>query len=361
MFHGEISIDLPSRVPPSGGLAHRLVLRLMGSARTKSSDDPDEAVEELLLDGLSTYEGLLQAAGSAGFDDIISVVVDGRIVYEDTEQRMNDLSEALEGLVRHGRIEQGFGVLRVTFSRRHLGLHVLAEGKLLARASRGQRELEIRLSGWPPALDVEPNEGPREYATRVREHIGDAAALDEHLSTMCESVETLAREIERTIPGAKSSVHDVELRIVAPGPKQVARMRHLGFHQSHRSVVYRSIPAHERIGAYDDPFNLHYYSRYRDLFDWIALGEILDGHWNRSDVKVLHPTGQELFTGDRAASFDTHRLEVARDAVRVSPEGDLVIDSSVPEVPDFVPEERGTPHSPGWAGEAWAEDIADEG
>lgn len=350
MLHARLLVDLPSKLPKATATS-RLVSFLVGKTQA------DEKLEQVLLDNLSVFEQLLLAFGEAGFNDVVSVVVDGKPAYVDVEETIGDLSNALEGTVRSGFVNDGFAILRTTFCRMEGSLRILAELKLRPRVPEGQEEVVIRFSARDQETDVGDDEGPREYAARMREYIRKPEAVREELQSVQAAAQRVAESIPRTIEGARVTARGAWIRVIALGPRQVGRLRHLGFRTMKRGTVYHSLPTFERLGAYDDPINLHYYSPYQDLFDWIALGEILDGHWAFPDLEVVHPTGHVLFTGDRAKEFDPKRLEVSRDAVRVSPEGKLVVDDSIPVVSNFDVAEVGNPHSPGWAGEQWAADI----
>ena len=137
------------------------------------------------------------------------------------------------------------------------------------------------------------------------------------------------------------------IRFISPGRRQLGRMRHLGFGASLRTTVYCSLPSYERVGPYDDPLSRHYYSAYSDLFHWIAVGEVLAGHLPSPHVEVVTATGRRLLRGDEYGYFDASEIVPSRDVVRVSPEGRLKIDASVPDVGALDPSELGSPHSRG--------------
>lgn len=354
MFHAKLSVDLPSEVPPPPSAVKKAVGWLLGK-----KEDPDEGLEQLLLDNLTFFEAFLNAFGDAGFDDVVSVVVDGRPVYVDVEEKFDDFAEALDKTVHSGALEDGFSILRATFCRVEGGLRVLGELRVHARVPEGEAEATLRVSARPDDIELAEDEGPREYAARVRAYVRDADRIDGQRATVEGKVESLSQAIRARLSGAKVERGELSRQIVALGPKQVGRLRHLGFSAARRRTVGSALPSYERTGAYDNPLTLHYYSPYRDLFDWIALGEVLAGQWPSPDVRVVHPTGRLLFTGDRGASYDQGALEVPRDAVRVNAQGALVVDDSIPHVDAVDPAEAGSPHGKGWAGEEWTEDLGD--
>jgi hypothetical protein len=286
----------------------------------------------------------------------VSVEVDGKAAYLDANEKVGDLQEALQKTVESGALDKGFSVLRTTFCRMEPGLRLLAELRVEARVAEGHPEATIRLSAGEDDLDPQEGEGPREYAARVREYIRSSQRVEANRAAVAGRVEALTKSVPEHLPGARVDGRLVRLRVVAPGPRQVGRMRHLAFGDAWRRTVYSALPSYERIGAYDDPLSRHYYSPYRDLFDWIAVGEVLAGQWAYDWVEVVHPTGRVLLRGTQGTSYDAGALEVPRDAVRVNAEGRLVVDKSIPHVAALTPAEAGSPHSPGFGGEEWTED-----
>lgn len=359
MLHASLSIDLPSELPRPPAAVEKLLNWLKGK---RVFAEPDPELEKLLIDNFTAFEGLLGAFGDAGFDDVIAVMVDGKPAYLDREERLGDLSEAMEKTVQSGAVTRGYQVMRTTFCCVVDDLRVLGELRCYARVPESHPEGKVRLSARPMSFDPGPNEGPREYAKRIREYVRDPSQIERQRKLLEEISLRLQTAIPKRIP--KTDVRRVaapRVVVIAPGPRQVGRMRHLGFRDRRRRTLYSPLPSYERIGPYDDPLVHHYYSPYQDLFNWIVLGEILAGHWALPYVDVLHPAGQTVMRGEQGASFDPAHLKVARNAVRVSPEGQLVIDTGIPNVSSLDPAEAGNPHGPGWAGEQWTNDIDDDG
>jgi hypothetical protein len=355
MFRTEIRVDLPSELPAPPRPVRSLVRWLLGRVKT-----PEEGFEELIACGLTVLERTLRALESVGFDDILSIVVDGKPVYVDVERKLKDFDEALEGVVRCGALRQGFGTLRLTASAVRAGsgdtgdpIHVLADVRIRSRVPTGDEEIVIAMYGRVETLDIRPDETPRAYAQRVRTWVRDPGALDAAKATFDALADGSCTRFEGLVDGARAHRGTTSIRIIVPGRRQVARLRHLTFGVSLRAPVYRALPSHERVGAYDDPFYRHLYSPYYDLLSWIVAGEVLGGCWPRPDVELVQPGGQEIATGDQVEALSPDALEVPRDAVRVDERGDLVVDASIPVASSLDPAEHGSPHSPGWAGEGW--------
>lgn len=359
MYHASLAVQLPTELPSPTPSVQRLV-EVLFPRPTEEDEDRHAEVRDVLERNLAVFEGLLRAFEEAGFDDVVAIVVDGKPAYADTEEIIGDLQLALEGLVKSGALAKGFAVMRTTFRRQHDELELLGELRCHARSSARPDETRIRISARPVGHAPSHDEGPREYAARVRELFEDVAAVESHLQTTVAIRDEIAAKIKARMPDVGLESERGVVRFIAPGRRQLGRMRHLVFGASSRSTVQCSLPSYERTGPYDDPLSRHYYSPYNDLFHWLAVGEVLEGHLPSPNVEVVSATGRRLFRGDGAKSFDPADFAVSRDVVRVSPQGHLKIDASVPEVAALEVTQRGSPHSRGWAGEAWADDI-DEG
>ncbi len=357
MFHASLAVRLPTTLPSPTTAVKGLLERLF-PASEKGGDQKDE-LRETLTGNLSVLDLLLRSFEAAGFDDVVAIVVDGTAVYVDTEERFGDIGEVLRGLVRSHAVDEGFAVMRTTFRREQDGLEVLGELRCHARSSTRADETRVRVSARPQGHAPLEDEGAREYAARVRALVQDAARIESQRLVVESICEEIGRQIKVNLPDSSIESSPAVVRLIAPGRRQLGRMRHLGFGAGRRRTVSCALPSYERVGPYDDPLLRHYYSPYSDLFHWIAVGEAVAGRLPSPHVEVVSTTGRLLFRGSEASGFDPDDFAVSRDVIRVSPEGRLKVDTSVPEVAELDPSELGSPHSSGWAGEAWAEDIDD--
>lgn len=357
MFHTSLAVQLPATLPSPTNAVQGLMDLLFPST---ADEDEKEDVRELLSGNLSVFEALLRSFEAAGFDDVVAIVVDGKAVYVDTEERFGDIGEALEGVVKSGAVADGFAVMRTTFRREQDGLEVLGELRCHARTKARAEETRVRVSARPREHAPLEDEAAKEFAARVRGVVQDAERIEAQRVVVGSICEEIGRQIEANLPESSVETNPAVVRLIAPGRRQLGRMRHLEFGAGRRRTVSCALPSYERVGPYDDPLSRHYYSRYSDLFHWIAVGEALAGHLPSPHVEVVSTTGRQLFRGDEASRFDPAEFAVSRDVVRVSPEGRLKVDASVPQVAELNPAELGSPHSGGWAGEAWAEDIDGE-
>lgn len=359
MFHASLAVQLPATLPSPTNAVTGLIELLFPSS--EDDDDRDEELLESLTGNLAVFEALLRSFEAAGFDDVVAIIVDGKAAYVDTEERFGDIHEALEGLVKSHAVDGGFAVMRTTFRREQDGLEVLGELRCHARSKARADETRVRISARPLGHAPAENEGLKEYAGRVRGVVGERERIESQRTAVETICDTVGAQIKSNVPDAVVETSPTVVRLIAPGRRQLGRMRHLGFGTGMRRTVNCALPSYERVGPFDDPLSRHYYSPYSDLFHWIAVGEAVAGHLPSPHVEVVSTTGRRLFLGDEAAQFDPADFAVPRDVVRVSPEGRLKVDASVPEVAALAPGELGSPHSSGWAGEAWAEDIDGEG
>ncbi|MGH1341977.1 MAG: hypothetical protein ACRBN8_10525 [Nannocystales bacterium] len=353
MFHASLAVQLPATLPSPTTAVKGLLEALFPS----SDEDTDDELRETLAGNLSVFEALLRSFEAAGFDDVVAIVVDGKAVYVDTEERIGDVAEALQGVVKSGAVDDGYAVMRTTFRREQDGLEVLGELRCHARSSTRPDETRVRVSARPHGHAPADDEGAKEYAARVRQMLQDTDRIESQRGVVGSICEEIGRQIRTNVPESSIEQSPAVVRLIAPGRRQLGRMRHLGFGARRRRTVSCALPSYERVGPYDDPLSRHYYSRYSDLFHWIAVGEAVAGRLPSPEVEVVTTTGRQLFRGSEASGFDPADFSVPRDVVRVSPEGRLKVDASVPEVAELDPAELGSPHSGGWAGEAWAEDI----
>ncbi len=358
MFHASLAVQLPAALPRPTAAVKGL-LKHFFPASADESDKKGEGLRETLGGNLAMFDALLRSFEASGFDDVVAIVVDGNAVYVDVEERLGDIGEVLRGLTKSGAIAEGFSVIRTTFRREQDGLEVLGELRSHARASTRDGEIRVRVSARPKGHDPVDQEGAREYAARVRALVRDAARIESQRMIVEAICEEIGSQIKANVPEARVELSPAVVRLIAPGPRQLGRMRHLVFGAGRRRTVSCALQSYERVGPYDDPLSRHYYSPYSDLFHWIAVGEALAGHLPSPDVEVVTTTGRLLFRGSEASGFDPADFAVSRDVVRVSPEGRLKVDPSVPETAALDPSEPGSPHTSGWAGEAWAEDIDD--
>jgi len=343
MLHARLTVDLPSAPLPRSGKILRLLRSLVAKPASEAGD------EQLVGDALEPLLALLEALGAAGFDDVIAVSAGGRSIYTDTQERRGDLGPALERLVASGRMGPGFGTATVVLCQITPTLHTVAEVTLVERTTAGQPELVVALVARARGLRIGRDEGPASYQARVEAELA-AGALDRLRDQLRDQLNDAVERVRQpTLPGRglAAEPEGPTVRVVAPGPAQVGRFRHLGFHRQRRAAVYQPAPTDRRAPAYDHAHVHYYFDPYHDLLCWVVVGALLDGRCTTPGVEVIDPGGTLLFTSDAVPG--SPRLPVPRDAVTLG-DDQVEVAATIPSV-GIDQAEAGSPHTPGFGGE----------
>ena len=346
MLHARLLIDLPREPLPRSGAITRLLLSLV------SDPGPDEDRDRLLGDALETLRTTLHAFGEAGVDDVVVLRVGDEVIYADDEQRLDDADQALARVVASGRLQRGFGSLRVVLSHRGEGLHTVVQIELDEEVVRGHAPLSVELVARISALRVRADEGPARYRERVDAWLA-AGGLDLQLETMDRLTQALSVALAGAFGSVAVRVDPPTLRVVAPGPVQVARLRHLGFRARLRPPTYRPVPkGWRRSAAYDHPHVHCFFDPYHDLLSLVVVDALLDGRAPARQVTVVDPDATVLFELDHGHGRpESVTLPVARGLVTLLDDR-VVVDDSIP-VAGMDVAEAGRPHAPGYGGEGW--------
>lgn len=342
MLQATLTLDLPSVPAEPGGPLRRLTRRLTGNKKIAGT-------EELVMAGREALRRILWAAENGGFENVIHVVADGEALYVDRQQRRHDLDAVLSRVESHELLAKGFEHLRIVLSRRFEGMHTVAAIDVRDHVQSGEHEFTARFSTRLHDLRPEAGEDPVGWASRVRAFVQDAATIEARVQAARKMVDGARRGFESNLKLVGGTGMNVEIRVVVPGPRQVARFRHLQFGQFLRSPAYRALPEEKRVGAYDDPHVYHFFDPYHDLLSWVIVDEILAGHWRRPDVKLVHTDGTVLATATNTEALQSLQFEVPRSAVTIG-EGGIAVSESVPAVSTLDPAEVGSPHTPGFGG-----------
>ena len=341
MLHATIDIDLPGQPLPTTGRVEKALRWLVGASTDpnvgrRKRDDADLIVLDRLLAGLR----------QAGFTDVVAISAGSRRIFVDEGPNTDDIDEALRQVVQSPHLRDHQPQLRVVASRTHDGLHSVVEVTVRSDAGNDQPDVQIRWSTRVADLRVGERDTPVAYRSRVVQALADgrlSRAFDDTTAALGE----LAAALQSQLPGSRVKVGELRSRVVAPGPTQVGRFRHLGFSARVRPRTYRPQPPERRTGAYDDPHVYHYYDPYHDLLSWILLQEARGGRWSGPPTAFVRPDGSLIFESTAvdpgaalpvppaAVEFGNKRLVVADDLPRVG----------------FDRAEAGSPHTPGFGGE----------
>jgi hypothetical protein len=348
MLYANIHIDLPSELV----LRERTLLawfsRLIGREL-----EPSEAQDVATITGLSVFKPVTDALAQVGVTDVLSVIVDDKIAYVDTNEDSGDLASAVAELDARAVLEREFEVMSMTLADRREGLRTLIEVTLRRRVPASTPELRLHFAGRLDAMQVARGDTPVSYAKRLRALAADTSALvaarERFTARVGEAERALAQQL-----GALSlscAVTPVELRLIRPGPRQLDHFRRLTWGSRVRLPKYRPVPIRGRRGAYDEPFYHYYYDPYFDFVAWVTLSEIAAGRgWQGLDFEVLDPDGSRVFDSGDPSGEATLQL-VHLDQVQLTQTG-LVVDPAIPELGGPDPGEVGDPRvTAGFGGE----------
>lgn len=346
MLHSRLTVELPSEPLPRSGPIMRLLVALFTDGEPKGDRD------RLLADSLEILRASLTAFHAADFDDVVAIRVGGSTIYADTEQRLDDLEDALRRVVESGRLAPGFRSVRVVLSHRAEGLHTVAELVLDEEVARGTAPLSVALTGRIEGLRVRPDESLLEYRARVDAALADGE-LERCRAELDRSTRALSDALSEAFGSAAVRIEPTAVRVVAPGPLQVARFRHLGVGRRLRSPTYRPDPkAHTRSAAYDHAHVRYFFDPYHDLLCWIIVDAVLEGRAAATRMTIVDPDANVLLQLDgstaRPASVE---LPVARELVTLE-ESSVAVDESI-RAAGMDAAESGNPHTPGYGGEGY--------
>lgn len=334
MLKAKVFVDLPSQD----------VLRRKGPIEWVRSlfgaeIDLRTGKEELTISAFALVQGLTNAfkatklGEAGGITDAISLLVDKRTVYLDTDDVDDDIDEMADAAQSAGVFDRPFKEMHVVMTHRAAGLHVIFDVAISNNVVVGDEEMEIVLSGRVEDLRVRPGESAKDYAARVKGFTKSQDAIETHRLALDGMARALADRMRVSLVGSKVRVEGARVEVIRPNKKQVGRMRNLEFKDRVKQPTYRPAPTKRRRGAYADPFFYYYYDPYYDFMSLMLVSAIVhDMAWHSSMVHVVSPSGDTLFTGDTVDSTTASMDGWDPDsAVGFDETGDLQVDDSMPE------------------------------
>ena len=258
--------------------------------------------------------------------DVISFIVDRKVVYLDTNEVTDDLPLLMVAAEQKGTLAKPFKEMHLVLSHREGGLHVLIDVRIHSRVMLGEEEMRADLSARVEELRIHPGESAADYRARIEAFVADGTRAEADRVALDQLTRRIAVCLDRTLVGARATAQPATLQIIAPGQQQLARFRNLPFGDDVESPHYRAVPTYQRAGAYADPFYYYYYDPYYDLMNWVMLDAMLHTQaWHSPSVYVVDPGGNFLGTG---ATIDAATANWAgRDAVGFDDGGVTVADS----------------------------------
>jgi|GEM_PF-1926811 len=362
MFYASIHIDLPSEDLLRRRTALEWLAGLIGR-------EPDlRSGEEIsTVTGLSVFKRSTDALEQLGITDVLSVIVDRKAAYVDTDENSGDLGTAVAELEARRVLDQAIESMDMVLSHRAEGLHTLIGLHLRRRVPANSPELEITFAARLDAMQVQRGDSPVTYAERLRTLANDAALLTaarDRFAALTRSAQaTLVEQLGELV--VSSSTSQAKLRLIRPGPRALDHFRRLTWGAAVRMPKYRPVPIGNRRGAYDEPFYQHYFDPYFDFAAWITIAEIVVGTgWRTLKFTIVDADGLPAFGPDDALGQAAIAGEYAGLAHGVAPvaivNDELVVDPAVPESgadPGEIADPRVVPGFGGaasWAGASTA-------
>jgi hypothetical protein len=341
MLKSAITVELPHVVADRHKTAGEWIRGLFGAKLDLSGDH-----EELTISALSLVAGLVEGFAAAGVKDVISFIVDKKVVYMDTNEVDDDLSLLLAAGEQKGILGKRFSEMHLVLSHREAGLHVLVDVRIHNRVLLGEEQMGVVLSARVEELRVQPGESAADYRARIDAFMADTARTNTDRLALDGLTRRIADKLGRALVGARTTAHPAIVQIIRPDAPQLARFRRLPFGGEVEAPRYRAVPTYQRAGAYADPFYYYYYDPYYDFMNWAMLDSMMhNAYWQSPAVLVVNPAGDALGTGDHLATV-TDRW-AGRDAVTFDGGGTVAVSDSIPDYDAST--------SPGWsAGDASA-------
>ena len=327
MLNAKIHVDLPSEETLRNKGPLEWVRSMFGAEL-----DLRSGKEELTVSALSLIQGFVTAMNQAEITDVISMIVDKKVIYLDSDEVPDDLAVMMDLAESKGVLNRPFEELHIALSHKEAGLHTIIDVKVANQVVLGEEEMEITLSGRIEELQVQTGEDAEAYAARVRSFATDEQRLTPLKSSLDALSERIADKIRTRLVGSKPRTESAAVKVVQPGKGQVGNFRNLGFGKDVEKAHYRPVPTQRRSGAYDDPFYYYYYDPYHSLTSWILIDSMMHHQaWHSHDyVGVVAPSGDQLYTPADALTHQHDADWVDSNAVDFS--NNICVAASVPEV-----------------------------
>jgi hypothetical protein len=322
MYKSKITVDLPS-VETHRSMGPIEWLRSLFGTKI----DLRSGIEEVTVTAMSLAEGLVDAFKKAGVDDVISFLVDKRVVYMDLNEVEHDLPLLLAAAEGANLLSMPFKEMHVVLSDKSPTLHTLIDCAITNRAVLGEAELTMVLSARLVELQVRKSESAQAYAERVKIFATRTESFDPARHELDALSERLANALSSCLVGAKVRREAALVEMIRPEARQIAKFRELKFGDSVRTPSYRAVPTPRRSGAYVDPFFYYYYDPYYDFTSYLLVESLVHhAAWHSPHVTVVDPAGSPLYTGDNVPADDAW---IGTDAITFDSAGDAMVGEAV--------------------------------
>ncbi len=334
MLKSCILVDLPSQERLREVSSWDRFLSLFGVKPNLAS-----GVDELTVGAVALLNGVFAAFRQCGVQDVMSLIVDQKLVYFDEKGVESDVELADAALKESGILCQPFKEMRMGMSHQHDGLHTLIDVRLSSQVKHGSPEMRIDLSSRILACGIEKGETAKAYAERISEFAKNTGALEFYVQTLRNLATQLATGLDTTLPGTTTQVLPVKMQIIRPTAKQLRQLPSLGFGDKVLTPPYRPQPNLLAYGPDDViPLSSYYQDPYQDFCHFVLY--TCAPAWSQPFVEIVTDVGQVLFSGAETAQHPGEKWVEA--AVQFDESGGLRLDDSALHRAD---------HDSPWAGE----------
>lgn len=285
--------------------------------------------EELTVGAFSLVEGLIAGFARAGICDVISFLVDKKVVYLDTNEVSDDLALIVQAAEAAGVLDQRFREMHLVLAHRDGVLHTILDAKITSAVLLGESEMVVQLSSRLVELQIRQGETAEQYAERVKAFAGNEGSFEPARQRLEQLTERIAAALGLALVGAKVASEAALVQLIRPDRGQIGRFGKLPFGDEVESPEYRPVPTLQRAGAYADPFYYYYHDPYYDYMSYVLVDAMVrDSLWHSQHVHVVDPTGSLLFSGDQAGGHANDGW-VGQDAVSYDTSGQLALSDTV--------------------------------
>jgi hypothetical protein len=323
MLRANIRVDLPSVETQRNPGPIEWVRSLFGARL-----DLRSGKEELTVCAFSLVEGLVAGFAKAGVDDVLSFLVDKKVVYVDTNDVQHDLSLVAKAAEAAGVLDRKFREMHLVLAHRDELLHSIIDCKITSRVVLGQAEAQLTLSGRLNQLQVRSGESAEQYAQRIQGFASNDASFEPARLRLEQLARRIADCLGSALIGAKVESDAALVQLIRPDARQIGQFNKLGFGDEVQRPEYRPVPTLQRGGAYADPFYYYYHDPYYDYMNYVLVSSMLhQSLWHSHHVHVVDPSGAHLYSGDQAAAH-TNDSWVGNDAVSYDSNGQLALNDA---------------------------------
>jgi hypothetical protein len=322
MLKGKISIDLPSTETERKMTVLERIRSICGAKIHLASGN-----EELTVSALTLASGLVEGFRAAGINNAIAFLVDKKVIFNDAHEREDDLHLILEAAQRTEILNHPFREMHLVLTKTENGIHSIFDVKIRNGVLLGVSEMIIEVSGRLLELRLKDGETAEDYAARIQDFMKEESKIESKRLLFQELMDRVSTSLQRALVGSKARTDDANVFVVQPTQQQISDMERLKFGKDVEDTHFRSVPTHQRSGAYADPFYYYYYDPYYSLTNFFLLNAMLGHHyWHTPNVHVVGGDGNLLYTGDEASGHA--QSSWGSDAVSFSDNGGIDVDQS---------------------------------